>query len=211
MDDTVAEGQEVHEFWKQVAAWPGTLVLWFSTRSAKELCGVCEVVWRLPDARIHVVDVAKVDFTRRGVAPYDEGQSFSIVKETRIVELGLVDEATPMSDVQRAGLRATWARLRSENAPLRIMTSAGLVSASIDHFDDHIREAITTEWQRCSRVVANVLGLAHWSAVSDSFVFTRLLQVIDDDDLESKNDDGPDAPWAMSRSWVRRRSSTDAC
>ena len=99
-----------------------------------------------------------------------------------------------------------------ENAALRILTDAGLVSAPITFFDDQIRALITDDWQRCARIVGGMMEVVSTGHVqqfhSDVFFYVRLLHLLDEDsDIEGRNDDGPDALWSMHTSWVRRRPS----
>jgi hypothetical protein len=208
-EEPIATSAPVAEFWSKVSSWPGELIVWMSSRCSVELCGLHELVWRLPEANIHTVDVAEREF-RSGAAPsYDERQSFAIVRDDRVVEHGLFDVARWLDEVARASLRKRWEQLRQENAPLRVVTDNGLVSAPIDYFDDGIRALITDDWQSCARVVGRMLGSMngqlHVSA-SDTFIFVRLLQLIDEDnEIEGMNDEGPDAPWSMQSTRVRRR------
>lgn len=207
--DPIACDDVVVAFWEQVSAWPGRLVVWMSSWASAELCGLHLLCWRLPQANIHVIDVSTVDFVPDTIPIYDERQAFSIVRDERIVQHSLLERAKPLSDLERAELRSTWARLRDENAPLRVVTDTGLVSQPITYFDERIRAPIQPEWQRCARVVGTVLSELSQQRLreldSDVFVFTRLLRLIDTcDDIEGRNDDGDDAPWSMRRSSVRR-------
>jgi hypothetical protein len=209
-DDPIATSDVVSSFWQQVSMWRGQLVAWMSSHSAVELCGLHELLWRHPEANIHVVDVANVDFQRADVSRYDERQAFAIVRDERIVELSLINSAKPVSDVERASYRRTWSRLRTENAPLRVLTSSGLVSAPLEYFDDRIRAQITDDWKRCARVVGDMIAISSTGLLrefsSDTFFFVRLLHLMDEySEIEGKNDNGPDALWSMRDSWVRRR------
>ena len=210
-DDPIAISADVTAFWKKVSSWPGRLVAWMSSHSVHELCGLHELLWRVPAADIHVVDAASIDFSRGNAPRYDERQAFAIVSDDRVVELSLLGSAKPLSEVERAAYRKNWKRLRVENAPLRVLTKTGLASATVDHFDDRIRARITDDWQRCARVVGNMLGSVSSGMLreggTDTFFFVRLLSLIDEaEDIEGKNDDGPDALWSMRSSWVRRRT-----
>jgi hypothetical protein len=201
-DDPIAISDVVTSFWQNVSTWPGQVVV--------ELSGLHELLWRVPGANIHVVDVASVDFRRDDVSTYDERHAFAIVRDERIVELSLIDAARPVSDVERASYRRAWGRLRTENAALRVLTTSGLVSAPVDYFDDRIRALITDDWQRCTRIVGAMIGFGssgtQRESHSDTFFFVRLLHLIDqDDEIEAKNDNGPDALWSMHDSWIRRR------
>lgn len=60
---------------------------------------------------------------------------------------------------------ARWARLRRENAPLRIVRDGTLVSAPLTHFDEALKGFATREWELLIKLVARVLG--HLDAGSD--------------------------------------------
>ena len=198
------------EFWGKVAEWPGKLIAWMSSRAVVELCGFHALLWRFPELRLHVVDVANVDFRPENAPKYDERRAFAVVRDDRIVEHSLIELARPLSEIERASSRRIWNQLRTENAPLRVLTDAGLVSQPITYFDDRIRAVIIDDWQRCARVVGTVMAAVSNGTVeefhTDIFYFVRLLHLLDEDsDIEGRNDDGPEAPWSMHSSWVRRR------
>ncbi len=198
------------DFWEKVSAWPGRLVAWMSSNAVHELCGLHVLLWRLPNVVLHVVDVANFEFPADHVPKYDWRQAFAIVRDDFIVEYSLIDLAKPVSDIQRVASRRIWDQLRIENAPLRILTDAGLVSKPITYFDDRIRALLTDDWQKCGRIVGAMMGSVSngklYEFRSDTFFFVRLLRLMDEDsEIESRNDDGPDAPWSFGTSWVRRR------
>jgi hypothetical protein len=186
--DVIATSESVTSFWDKVSTWPGTLIVWLSSESLRELCGLHALLWRLPDANIHIIDIA-----------HDVSGSFGSVGDTRIIELGLLERATPISDISRASWRAEWRRLRQDNAPLRVLRDKRLVSVPIDHFDDRIRARITDSWRSCARIVGEVTAVDFHS---DLFIFGRLLHLVDADELEGECDD---ELWSMSGGRVRRR------
>ncbi len=201
-DHPLAASCEVAAFWQNVSAWTGRLVVWMNSRSVVELCGLHVLLWRLPSARLDIVDVANIEFCPENARAYDERWALAFVTDARITEKSLINIAKPVSDIQRASLRRTWRQLRAENAPLRVLTSSGLASAEITHFDDLIRAEITHDWRRFARVIGPVLG-----PVSEAFCFTRLLELLDEDaGIEWKNELGHDAPWSLRTCWVRRRT-----
>lgn len=114
-DDPIANSEAVEEFWKKVSSCSGRLVVWMSSRCARELCGLRELLWRLPHASVHLIDVAAVG--RGPTTTYDDAQAFASMRDERVVELGLVDSAKPIDDLQRASYRKRWQQLRQERAP----------------------------------------------------------------------------------------------
>lgn len=193
-------------FWTSVTNWPGRLVVWMSSRCGLELCGFHALVSKVPNASIDVIDVADVPFRKDNGDPAPGvGQSFSIVSDARIIEHKLIERATPLDDVSRASIRARWTRLGEEAAALRVLTEQGLVSAPISYFDDRIRARITHVWQSCARVVGDTMGTV-WSGRlqefhSDTFMFCRILHLLDEGEFEGHNDE---ELWSMHGSKIRR-------
>lgn len=203
-DDPIATSEDTLEFANRISNWPGRLIVWMSSRSARELCGLHELLWRLPNANLHLIDVATVEFGP--TSPYDDGRDFAIMRDERIVELGLIDTAKPVGDVARASYRNRWQQLREENAPLRVLNDNGLVSVPIDYFDERLRRLVTDDWQLGARIVGNLLGDLsrgrYREFSSDIFLFERLFRLLDTDELEGQ----PDANGLYSgRSNFRRR------
>lgn len=75
--------------------------------------------------------------------------------------LAYLDKARPLTAEKRAEWLAVWARLKAENAPLRVLSDQGLVSAPIDYFDAALLNHATPEWQPMSLIVATVLTEFH--------------------------------------------------
>lgn len=200
LDESIAGWSSAAAFWERVSTWPGRLVAWMSSRSVSELCGLHELLWRLPPANIHLIDVANADF-RAGTPPgYDEREAFAIVREERISELGLINTAVPIDDVSRATFRTRWEQLRQENAPLRVLKDDRLISAPMEYFDGEIAARITDTWQSCARVVGDVMGSLRLN--SDILVFTRVLHLMETDEFEGETSD---ESWTMRNSRIRRR------
>jgi len=74
------------------------------------------------------------------------GPIHDTASRARLQRQRLVERAVPL---ERGRYVAEWQRLRDENAELRVMTEAGLVSATAEHFDPLIAGCITNRWHRC--------------------------------------------------------------
>ncbi len=203
----ITDAPSAERFWSSVTTWPGTLVVWMSSRCGLEMCGLHALVSRLLSASIQVIDVADVGFRKSDGGPATLfGTSFSIVSDDRIIEHSLIDLARPLDDVSRASIRARWKRLGEESAALRILTEHGLESKPISFFDDRIRARVTHDWQSSARVVGDTMTSV-WSGRlqefhSDSFIYCRLLHLIDNDEFEAQNKEDD---WSMHQTKVRRR------
>lgn len=205
---SVAEDDEVistiEEFWAAVTAPEVTPIVWMSRRCARELAGFLEVLRRRGAAPVQVIDVADVAFTRRDGKPgAGAAKAFGLVRDDQIIDHRLLERITAPTAEERAAHDAIWTRLRNENADLRVLTETGLVSTEIDHFDDRIVACATAEWQRCARIVGDAFFAASegpFDQASDRFLWSRLLDLIDDGALEAEGDLDN-----MHESRVRRR------
>lgn len=137
--------------------------------------------------------------------------AFSLVPDSQIVEMKLVERAAPVTDIARRRYEADWRRLRDENGALRVLTDAGVVSAPLDYYDDTILSFVTNDWQSCARVVGNTVGRMmegpYRQCSSDQLFFDRLLSLIDNGVIEGKNEQ---ELWSMRESWVRRNPAPQA-
>ena len=163
---------------------------WVNRRSAMEYAGFLEYIWRVKDMPFRVVDVTGVAVLCLGLARGDTiPQSLDITSPEQIVASGMVDRATVLSSRQRDAYLANWARLRAENAPLRIVKDTGLVSAPIDAFDHEILSRVTSDWKVCARVVGECLADSMDSPflqVGDSLLFARLRALVGSGVLEAQ-------------------------
>ena len=93
-----------------------------------------------------------------------------------------------------------WARLKNENAPFRVVSENGLVSAPIDHFDRLLINQTSTEWRNVAFIVGSALGasLEPYLQVGDLTLQKRLVALIDGGTLIADGD-----PWEMHSCRVR--------
>jgi hypothetical protein len=111
--------------------------------------------------------------------------------------LGSERQVTPQ-EVEEARLQ--WRRLRAENAPFRVVTSVGLVSAPVDHFDPLLMERVTTEWRKVARVIGDTMGLNSepYFQVGDIMLLARVIALIGEGKLLADGD-----AWDMHSCRVR--------
>ena len=178
----------------ELATTRDRVMVWISTRDVTEVCGLLDLLWRAPHADLHVVDVANVAFTRNGAPAPHASTSFGYVSDAQILSESLVEHAVPLSDAQRAAHRATWERLRHENAALRVIARTGVVSAPISYFDDAILGCVSHEFRTHQAVIGDVLSIISDGELRqcswDRFYFERLARLAADDDrIESSDDD----------------------
>ncbi len=196
--DLVAHDED---FWRTIRAMRTEVVVWMSSRDVREYCGLLDLLCEVREASVRVVDVSEVEF----VGCEEASGSFGSVPNAQIVATNLIDRGVLVSSVARDAYRLEWQRLQNENAAVRVLTSTGLVSAPISYFDETILSFVTSEWQRCARVIGNSIGKLSTGQfrqiTDDQFLFSRLLTLMDEEVVEGKNDQ---ELWSMRDSWVRR-------
>ena len=86
------------------------------------------------------------------------------------------------------------------NAPFRVVTPTGLVSAPVDHFDPLLIERATPEWRKIARVVGDTMGynIEPYMQVGDLMLLERVVALIDEGKLLAAGD-----PWDMHSCRVR--------
>lgn len=179
----------VRRFWRVAVDPTITPVVWLSSRSVDQLSCLLELVWRRQHPP-HVIDVANLDLP---AYRYDLRTSVAIIRHEILIQAQVLDHARPLTAREVSTLRRRWHWLRAENAELRVLTPAGLVSASLDHFDAVILARVPVEWELCARVIGNVLGSPELrdefdQCASDLFLWSRLLALVDDGQLEGQGD-----------------------
>jgi len=149
-------------------------VAWFSRNDTQSFTGFLEWLWCMGSLPCEVMDTTF----------QDRPSSISLEK---FLDLGLFDRSVPLKDEERASFRALWGKLKSENAPLRILNGDGLVSAPLDVFESLILLHARPDWQK-SRVLAGRV-LAKWSEdhcyqQGDIFLASRIRVLATSDRLE---------------------------
>lgn len=134
-------------------------VAWLTRRSAMEYAGFLDWLWRLGDAPCEVVDLTDltVSYHPQHGPPGPQAMSLGLLNADKISDDRLWDLAKPLQPDQRQGYLDLWQRLRSENAPLRVIGDDRLLSAPISFFDEALMSFVTEHWQKVSRVIGEAL------------------------------------------------------
>jgi hypothetical protein len=136
-------------------------VAWLTRRSAMEYAGFLDWLWRLGDAPCEVVDLTDLTVshhTEHGPAERTRlAMSLGMLHHDKICGDRLWDLAKPLQSNERQGYLDLWQRLRSENAPLRVIEDGKLVSAPISFFDEVLMSLVTEHWRKARRVVGEAL------------------------------------------------------
>ena len=138
-------------FWKEALREDIRKVAWISRRSAPEYCGFLEWLWRLGEQPCEVVDLTDMPVGNR--RPF----SLSQLDPEEIVDNGLLDRTRHLDAVAREQHFGTWRRLRTENAPLRVVGPNGIQSAQLSSFDAQLLSFARSSWQKPARLIGEVI------------------------------------------------------
>jgi hypothetical protein len=141
--------------WTEATA-PGVHpVYWVCMSDAGEHACFLEFVSRMAGRPFDVVDVTGFDFESTGhVRPV---WSLGQLRPEEIVAAGLSGLRRAYTRPESAAAIADWARLRRENAPLRIVHGGRLVSAPLTHFDGLLTKLARRDRELLIGLVARVL------------------------------------------------------
>ena len=174
-------------FWERVTGTNDRLVLWTSRLCAQEHASFLACVDRLADRPYQVIDVTlgnlRVSHLRaEGLHP-------------------LIGSERPLSATTRTQARECWRKLKAENAPFRLNTPDGLVSAPIDCFDAFLLQRTPIEGERIIRVVSEVTGIDAEDQVGNVLLVARVVALVEGGQLVA---DG--APWDWIKTRIKRPS-----
>jgi hypothetical protein len=182
--------ETVDGFWAEATSSDTLPIAWVCRHNASEHAGFLEFIRRIADAPFEVVDATSVEFAlrdgrRRLTALY-------LATPEQIVETRLPDRRRELSPHEIEAYRETWRRLRTENAPLRVVDETGLVSAPITHYDDEILSCASDEWQKGARLVGTTM-VTLWEAPlhqcpGDLILWSRVCALADAGVLELTGD-----------------------
>ena len=178
--------EDLTMFWHRIETADERLVLWFGRHSASELAFFLALADRLGDRPYDVVEISQ------------PGGAVELVPSYLLP--ALIETAHPISPQEAADAGQLWQRLRAQNAPFRIVTSAGLASAPIDHFNSSILGQAAKEWSSAARVIGSTM--AHncepYVQVGDAILLARLVALVEEGKLLADGD-----PWNMRACRVR--------
>ena len=180
--DWAGVGAEDRVFWREALKPGRRRVAWLSRRSIHEYCAWLEFLWRLGEAPCEVIDLTDV------MLECKPAMSLGMLSPGDIVAGRLIERARPLSQAARKRNRALWARLRRENAALRVLARDGsLKSARLQHFDRRLLSRATPEWRPAAMLVAYVLGARlDRFEVGDLLLFSRLRALAERGTLEAR-------------------------
>jgi hypothetical protein len=169
-------------------------VAWISRRDTKFYAGFAEWLWRLGNKPCDIIDITNltIDVPKRNDRLCHRlAVSPSLLGPGQFIEYGLLDMATPLEEKTREQYLLLWRRLKTENAPLRVLNGLDLVSAPVDFFDPLILSRASTEWQKMLRLLGETL-IKSWEGdlhqVGDMVLASRIRALVTSGHLEARGD-----------------------
>src|SRR5262249_25092717 len=136
------------------------IVVWFSRHCAPEFAFFLAWTDRVGERPYDIVDVTGRQLPLKrlnGTTVVGSLPSVSIMPEYTL--RSVLGTERPITAEERDNGRRDRRRLRNENAPFRVVTDAGLVSAPLDYFDPLILAQATPEWRPVAGLVSSTLML----------------------------------------------------
>jgi hypothetical protein len=192
---------ELTAFWNRVTTSDEKLVVWFARHSALELAFFLAWTDRLGDRAYDIVDVTglRLPYTRPdGTSAVTwPVEAVSVVPSDALQSL--LGSERPITPQEREDARRCWQQLRVEHAPFRVITTAGLVSAPVEHFDGMLIERTSVEWKRVAYMIGETMASDEpYLQVGDLMLLTRVVALIAQGKLLADGD-----PWDMRSCRVR--------
>jgi hypothetical protein len=172
----------VEQFWDRLTTTNDELVVWFGLDAAIEHSFYLHLADRLADRSYNIMDVTGVENywtdengTRK---PRRPAQHLAGMFEQALVPV--LDYHRPISELEKENAACQWRLLKEENAPFRIVTPFGLVSAPIDYFDHSLLGRITMEPRKIADVITESMGKHYtpYVQVSYDMLLRRLVTLV---------------------------------
>ncbi len=170
---------KLRTFWTRIANTSEPLVVWFARHSAIELSFFLSLADRLDGRPFAIVDLTGMRFAFSRRDGSFTAQSVSTVPPYGI--RSVLGTERSITSQEQAEARRVWQRLRGENAPFRVVTANGLMSAQADHFDQWLLDQATAEWRKVAHVIGDAMGhnSERYHQVGDLMLLRRIVALVD--------------------------------
>jgi hypothetical protein len=189
-------------FWDRIASATERLVVWFGRHSALEHAFFLALADRLGDRAFDMIDVTGMQLPvtlSSGLTGLSHPkQSVSLMSVDHLASLFGTERAITAGE--RDAAARCWHRLKSENAPFRVVTETGLVSAPAEIFDDLLLERASKDWRSVAKVIGDTIGynMEPYIQTGDVMLLARVAALIAEGKLAADGD-----PWDMWKCRVR--------
>ena len=202
-------GRELDQFWSDALSDVPHRVAWVSRRSTMEFCGFLEWLRRNGERPCSVVDLTDVSVPSKGATGASMlAPTTGLIHHDQFAGARLWELAMPLPAETRVKWLELWKRLRSENAPLRVLTSSGLQSAPLDVFDEQILSYVGVDWTKAALAVGRFLYASTYESfcaagvhqTGDMVPIARIAAMIDAGRIEARGN-----PYELQTCTIRRR------
>jgi len=145
-------------FWEAALSTEHRRIVWMTRQYGDEYAGFLEFVSRLDDeSQCDVVDLTELEIECRlpGHRVVRRLPSLGNLHPWQVLQNQLWDTAKPLTAEARQRHRRTWEKLRSENAPLRLLKRRKFVSAPVTVFDEFLLSCCDHKFRKCARVIGD--------------------------------------------------------
>jgi hypothetical protein len=194
--------QELNSFWDRVATTEKRIVLWTSAHCANELSFYLAWTDQIEDRPVTPIDVTgfRYPFTHRDGTVAQSGPAKSVSTINNDGLRALLGSEQPVSIQRLSQARNRWRQLKAEDAPFRVITEDGLISAPVDYFDELLIRQAASEWRKTAYIVGAAMGSASepYFQVGDMMLLVRVVALVEQGKLLVEGN-----PWKMQSSRVR--------
>ena len=187
----------IDAFWDEVLDTSQPRIVWLSRWSAQEYCGFLQFLSLNNGAQFKLVDLSDVTIPVPN-APYRQVpvRCTAALTATEFNDNALWDLAKSTPQTLLDAWALLWRKLRADNAPLRVLTAAGLLSAGIDYFDGNLMKHVGRRWGFASNVVGRTMADMDSDDVrrggvrqcGDTLLFSRVRTLVEEGVLEAQGD-----------------------
>jgi hypothetical protein len=196
------DGPDIAAFWKRILSSPDRLVVWFSRHSAAEYAFYLCLAYHLGERPYEIIDVTglQLPITLPGGEPGLSSPKLAVSLMPEDELASLFGKARTVTPQEREDAAQCWRRLKSEDAPFRIVTQSGLVSAPETIFDDLLLERATKKWRRVIRLIGDTMGhdMEPFIQTGDVMLRARVVALVGEGKLIADGD-----PYDIRRCHVR--------
>lgn len=182
----VASG--LSRFWDRLDGTDADIVLWYGRHSAAELAFYHACAERLSDRPFTTVNVTGLGPRGSAGDPASSAGRVSIMQP--IALRSLFGREVSVSPKEREEASGRWRQLRNENAPFRVATPEGLISAPLEYFDRKVLAFAGRQPKQVSALVFEAAfgGDAPYHQTGDVMLMERIASLVESGALASDRD-----------------------
>lgn len=160
-----------------------TVYMWYG-ENAYELCGLMYAILSVECniKNLYIINVSNITYNKGLKNEYKPRYSGEIVPEKFI---NFIKSKTKIDEETFNNIKELWSKLQEENTLFRICENGKVISVSEDYLDEFILGYTNEKFRKAARIVGEALGYSKIH-VSDTFIFWRILEMIQLGKIEYK-------------------------